>query len=397
MVRAQRDITVAATEAFRKNWEQFIRLTIKADFVEPVSTINNGYLHTFNASFDGLFLREQQSDSLLRANHPMMFGTIQPCIRIEDKLTVKHSSLHLGLFDICGFSVLDFSPLTAKDMAEATIKEFLIFYGDYLQLERDLLRVYYFGGGTLREITQGKIKSDDYIEPDNFSVDIWRSLGLADSQLICDFTNETFLLHLGNPLRAHHSGYRNDIYIQLPDANFEIGTLNFISHQTVIDDGEIVGLKPLPFYLREMAIGQERFLAAGADISDLYRLPYINPLLEAVSRNIPDLESARIYVDALRVIHYLFSDGWIYDRLRGRRYREHRNELNRLMEIIVGMGQDLTETEDVEALTLNAELQPWYPQLISGTDITIREIQAYRKRRPHLNSPTSCEQEVVTV
>jgi alanyl-tRNA synthetase len=381
MTTTKLNMTLKDVEEFRKQWQTFIRLTIKGEFVEPVSMVNSGYLHTLNASFDGLFLREQQSDSLLTANRRMNFGTIQPCIRTEDKLAIKKSPLHLGLFEICGFSILDFPQVTAKYMAEKTIKEFLVFYTDYLKLDKKLLRVYYFGGGSLRNITKGRIKSDDYIEPDNFSVNIWKGFGLNDNQLIPEFTNETFLLHMGNPLREHHSGYRNDIFVESKNVDFEIGTLNFISYQTVIEQGKIIGIKLLPFYLREMAIGQERFLAAIAGTRNLYNLPYINSLLQAVLRKLKDERVAMVYTDALRVIHYFFSDGWTYEKLRGRGYREHRHELNKFMEIITGLGKDLTKNQQIEILRLNSELQPWYPKLKSGIKTAVGEIEAYKRRK----------------
>src|SRR5205809_1244060 len=143
-------ITIQDIADFRVTFKRFISEVTKGEFVSPVHMVNNGYLHTLNASFDGLFLREQQSDSLLIANHPMNFGTIQPCIRTEDKQAERRSLLHLGLFNICGFSILDFQDMDAKAMAEKTIEEFFIFYTQYLKLDPKLLRIYIFGGGTLR-------------------------------------------------------------------------------------------------------------------------------------------------------------------------------------------------------------------------------------------------------
>jgi hypothetical protein len=148
---------------------------------------------------------------------------------------------------------------------------------------------------------------------------------------------------------------------------------------------EIVGLKPLPFFLREMAIGQERFLAAAAGMSELWHLPYLEPLVEVVTRQLADRTKSTIYVDALRVVHFLFSNGWTPDKLRGRKYREHRNDLNRLLKTIVDIGRELTETDEVEALTLNAELQPWYQALMPGAKVSIGEIRAYKEGRDGLD------------
>src|SRR3989338_8114047 len=148
-------ILVSDVQEYRNTFQRFITKVTKGKFVEPVPMVNNGYLHTLNASFDGLFLREQQSDSLLVANRPMNFGTIQPCIRTEDKLAERKSLLHFGLFNIYGFSILGFDQMTAKKMAEKTINEFVIFYTKYLHLDLKLLRIYFFSGGALSRISGG--------------------------------------------------------------------------------------------------------------------------------------------------------------------------------------------------------------------------------------------------
>ncbi|MBI4067249.1 hypothetical protein HY407_02605 [Candidatus Gottesmanbacteria bacterium] len=370
-------LTIKDVAHFRRTFYSFVKEVLHGKYVEPVPMVNNGYLHTLNASFDGLFLREQQSDSLLVANRTMNFGTIQPCIRTEDKLAEKRSLLHLGLFNICGYSMLDFGEMSTDEMVERTIEEFFTFYTKYLHLDPRLLRIYIFGGGTLRKITGGVIRNDEYIKSDDFSVNLWKRFGIPENQLIREYSKETFLLHLGNPLREHHVGYRNDIFMQVGDGLYEVATLNFISHQTVIENNEIIGIKKLPFYLREMAVGQERILAAIIGAHNLYALPYIKPLLEAIRQKIKDKQKALIFTDALRVIHYFFSDGWTYERLRGKRYREHRHELNKFMEIIAMYGKSLEPNDLSSFLKLNANLQSWYPVLQKGMALTIREINQF--------------------
>lgn len=361
--------SIADIVHLRQAWESFVQADIKGDFVKPVTMVNSGYLHALNASFDGLFLREQQTNSLLEANHPMNFGTIQPCVRIDDNFKSRASTLHLGLFEIWGTSVLGFEPTTSAQMATTTIREFLTFYTDNLGLDPNDLRIYYFGGGILSDITRGRAQSRDFIEPDNFSVSIWTTLGLQKSQLIPEHTNETFLLHLGNPLREHHSGYRNDIFIDLDGQSFEIATLNFISHQSVMENGQVVGIKPLPFYLREIAFGQERVLSAANRSADVYALPHISPLVA---------QSERDLADALRVVHYVASDGWTLDNLSGKKYREHRKELRGCLDRIVS--RNLNEAELKALLELNAKLQPWYTALEAGIRDTTQEITSYHKR-----------------
>lgn len=90
------------------------------------------------------------------------------------------------------------------------------------------LRIYYFNGGALKDTTGGRSQSDQYIKPDDFSINIWKSLGIKEEQFIPEYTNETFLLHI---------------------------------------------------YLREIAIGQERILAAMNGSANVFDLPYIAPLV----------------------------------------------------------------------------------------------------------------------
>lgn len=372
--------TIADVQDCRDTFQRFISEIPKGKFVEPVHMVNDGYLHTLNASFDGLFLREQQSTSLLVAHHPMNFGTIQPCIRTEDKQAEKRSLLHLGLFNICGFSILDFDDVDVQAMAEKTIDEFFLYYTKYLQLDPQLLRIYIFGGGTLRDITDGKIKSNEYIQPDNFSIKLWEKYGVTEDQCIQEHSKETFLLHLGNPLREHHAGYRNDIFMRVGDTAYEVATLNFISHQTVIENEEIVGIRKLPFYLREMAVGQERMLSAMHGLRNVYELPYVQPIVKMVENLIPDEQEALMYADALRVVHYFFADGLTYDRLQGRKFREHRHELNKFMEIVVNSGKGIDADALRALLRRNVELQPWLSILENGVQTTLEQLEFFRSR-----------------
>ena len=359
----------------RRIYEAFYRDVVGGRFVPPVSMVNRGYLHNLNASFDGILLRESNATSLLEPQQPVDFGTIQPCVRNEDQRSQRSSPLHLSLFEIFGYSRLDFEQMTPHGMAERTIDEFVKFYTNYLGLDPVLLRVYYFGGGTLREASKGRIRNDQDVKPDNFSRQIWASHGIEN--LVAEHSNETFLLHLGEPVREHHSGYRNDIFMRVGDTYFEIATLNFISHQTQIRGGEIVGISPLPFYLREMAMGQERILAAMQGSNDLYGLPFVAPLVDAVNRIIQDGEIAKVFADALRVVHYVISDGWTYDRLQGAEHERHRHELNGYVKILSEHGSAVGRDGFLRLLQQNAGLQPWYPKLASSIEQVVATISEY--------------------
>lgn len=370
--------TTKGVQDFRKIFRKFFQLIIGGKYVKPVAMVNKGYIHLLNASYDGLLLRETRAYSLLWPLISVIFGTIQPCIRIEDQKTLRKSPLHLSLFEILGYSILQFEDMTPEVMAEKTIKEFMIYFTEFLRLDPDLLRVYYFGGGTLREASKGIVKSDEYIKPDEFSVELWRSYGVED--LVAEYSNETFLLHLGKPYREHHAGYRNDIFMKVSNSCYEIATLNFISHQTIMENREIIGISKLPFYLREMAVGQERLLAAIQGSENLDGLPLIAPLVENTSLDLSE-EQAITYIDALRAVHYIVSDGWTYDTLRGHKYKYHRSDLNELVRVLWKDFEIIGEQKISELLQKNAELQPWYPKLETSGDQVIDMIKEYARRR----------------
>lgn len=364
----------------RQSWQRFVTNVVGGEFVKPVTMVNNGYLHALNASFDGLFLREQQSNSLLTANHPMNFGTAQPCVRAEDRSDTKASPLHLGIFEIWGTSVLGFEHVTPPQMADITIREFLTFYTDFLGMDSTSLRIYYFGGGTLKEITGGKSQSNEYIKPDDFSVDLWAKYGVGENQLTPEYSNETFLLHMGNPTKAHHSGYRNDIYFDIGKQQFEIATLNFISHQSVVEDRSIISVKPLPFYLREIAIGQERIISAMNESANVFELSHIAPLVAACTQIAEEPTKATVLADSIRAIHYIVSDGWTHNKLAGQRLREHRQEFSSFMKVLVS-NPEISGEDFRKLLELNASLQPWHQSLKSGVEPTLGEISLYKTKR----------------
>ena len=361
---------------FRAKWKQFVQKNLKAEFIKPVSMVNSGYLHALNASFDGLFLREQSTTSLLSASRPMCFGTIQPCARPDDKLAERSSPFHLGLFEICGTSILGFEHLRPEQATEVTVKEFMTFYKDCLGLDPSCLRVFYFGGASLESIGRGRVVSQQELAPDDFSFEIWKSNGLADYQLIPEYTNDTFLLHVANPLREHHSGYRNDIFFEADGVRFEIATLNFITHRSVIVDGVITEVVPLSFFLREIAFGQERCLSAIYSSKDVYHLPHVFPLVRAMQALVDDPQMALYVADAFRVVHYVVSDGWTLDKLSGRKHREHRGQLKEFLKVLSKVRAALNDGALRELLFVNSECQPWYPSLEEGVDATLTEIRS---------------------
>lgn len=164
------------------------------------------------------------------------------------------------------------------------------------------------------------------------------------------------------------------------DTYYEIATLNFISHQTQVRGRNIVGIAPLPFYLREMAAGQERVLAALQGSNDLYDLPFIAPLVIAAKTKLHDEEMAKVFADALRVVHYVISDGWTYDRLQGTEHERHRHELNGYVRMLNERVPAFDKDEFLGLLQMNAELQPWYPTLASNVEQVVATV-AYSKKR----------------
>ena len=366
---------------FRENYKEFIKREIGSKFVRPINIINAGYPYTFNASFDGLLKRETKSVSLVDIKNPVNFATIQPCIRTPDKPLQKKSLLHLSLFDMCGYIVLDVRKAELEELIEKTIKEFFVYYTKYLKLDPKLLIIYYFGGGTLRKISSGTVASDKFIEPDIYSPKIWKSLGLKEDQLIKESSRETFLLYTGMPPQEHHSGYRNDVFISLNKQKFELATLHFITHKSVMKEEKIAGISPLNFWFRGFASGAERCLAAINATANLYELPHIQPLYKLVLEKVKNQTKAMVATDALRTIHYVISDGWTHDKLQGKNFRKQRQELNKYFSLLLDFKNLFNENDLVKLLTTNVQIQPWYLKLEPNIDTVITEIRNYQERR----------------
>ncbi len=86
-------------------------------------------------------------------------------------------------------------------------------------------------------------------------------------------------------------------------------------------------------------------------------------------------------MDALRVVHYFFTDGWVYEKLHGKKYKEHRHELNKFMEILSNFGKNISKNTLNEFLTLDTHLQPWWKKLPEGIETTLLELEKFPKRK----------------
>lgn len=374
-------MTELTMQEFRKIYRDFAEKEIGSKLVEPVNIINKGYPYNFNVSFDGLVLRETKSDSLVDIKNLIQFATIQPCIRTLDMPTKRESLLHLSLFDMCGHIVFETDKTDLQKLIEKTITEFFIYYTKYLKLDPKLLIVHYFGGGTLKEISDGKVAYNDFIEPENYSPKIWKALGLKDEQLIKESSRETFLLYTGMPLLERSAGYRNDIFINLNNQKFELTTLHFITYKSVIENERVVGITPLKFRFRGFANGAERCLAAVNGVTNLYELPHIKPLYKLVLEEIINQTKAVIVTDALRTVHCIISDGWTRNKLLGKQFKDQRSGLNKYLNILSEYYHSIGEGKLTELLVLNFKLQSYYPKLKSSIKFVIDEIKEYSEKK----------------
>ncbi|MBI3051167.1 hypothetical protein HYY74_01795 [Candidatus Woesearchaeota archaeon] len=170
-------LTVAGIDRFIAAYERFV-VKLGMQFVNPVPAINDGYLHFLNASFDGLNLRQTEAKSLLEPGVEANFGAIQPCVRAEDAARAGYDLLHLGMFTILGTATWKFERLSPPQMARGTIGEFTGFYRDFLGMDPKRLKIFCFGGATVREASKGIISNDEYIPADGFSEELWREKGV---------------------------------------------------------------------------------------------------------------------------------------------------------------------------------------------------------------------------
>jgi hypothetical protein len=350
-------------------------------YLHEAPVIHSGFPSCFNLSFGEYELLREFNGQYLVYDHDCIYSKIQPCIRHQDWETIvkdeKNRWRYLSLFNMADVSglIIKQNNKEQEELGKHAIFSFVHFIVS-LGLKKENLRISYFAGGKVRDVTKGKYELETYIPSDPLK-DYWKTLGISENQFISDATRDTFLALqvFGLPTPW---GYRNEINYLHDGKLLDIGTVEYMKFEPVFVDKKIIALKPFRHSLGISAVGVERLLMIINNHANVYDIDIIEPLIHEVLERCEkkDKIQAMIIVQAIRALHQIISDGGIYSRLNTRRKEYVRMFCRDMVVAAKKINYNLSPIHIKKILQLNAKLQLFYPQLLNNIEITGQEIQA---------------------
>ncbi len=345
--------------------------------------INDADPTAFNYSMEEPILR--RFGDFFRITAPWQFSAVQPCIRTGDFSRLKSDQTdcsHLTLFHIMPIPFnLQPDQSQFKLWHETGIVKPLKFLTESLGLDLARIRLSYFSGGKISDITQGRATSTAYFPPDEHTLATCYAYGMTNEQMIPEASPNTFLCTSPVP-GGFYAGYRFEFFYVMPDSSLlEIGTGEALNFRQVVCDGRTTDILPMPSSVCVTALGLERCVFACNGGKTIEECSHIHSLVAEVAakNSAGNPRSAFLFVDAIRAVHLVVSDGGTYSGLN-RHLREH---FRALMKRVTSLADDLQFSHDDirQLLELNSTIQPWLPELSLGVNNTMQELHAYRDRQ----------------
>ncbi|MGV8150422.1 MAG: hypothetical protein ACP5NV_01715 [Candidatus Woesearchaeota archaeon] len=325
--------------------------------------INKGFPGTFNLSYSEENMLNEYG-GYVNFDHDYFFTKIQNCIRPQDLNPREEDTWkYLGVFemgDIIG--ELNYSKMPKTESRYKNIRALIDFFESNGIPKKKIFPSYQIGG-SVKEITKGKYLFDCRI-PSDPSRDIFIEFGIPEKNLIPDNTRDTLLALSLNQTTPW--GYRNEINVDVgTERLLDVATLEFFIWNPVMEKKTITGLVNSDSGAAINVIGLERFNMAINGFERVQDVDYIKPFYDRFGRE------NYLAGENLRALHALFSDISYYGLpLSGHIREKIRGILRRIPK--------LPSTTLKDALSANAELQPWHPELKEGIDATIERIERYR-------------------
>ncbi len=357
------------------------------EIVPPSSTISWLYPGQFAYCLNEEFIWDRYGgfvDSLPRIH----FHKIQPVIRWDDfvkyfqevkKDKAKEDSCHLGHFDmstITGGHIIDGEKTNEYESRAFTgLFDFLI---NECGLERRKFIVTYFSGARLSEIGVGKngyrkYKFDVEFAPDTRAKKLFSEVGISPSQMKVDPSRDCFLIPNWICGEVAPWGYRNEINYETEQGLVDIATIERLSLFPLRQNDEIVGVRPWEKSFVISGTGLERLAMVSEGLKKIQDVENVKPIYEACEKHENGINTA----ESLRIFHRIVADsrGDLSDR------RGHGKNRNRKYRKLMGNAYTLDLPEIQELLQINAEAQPWHPELAEAVDYAVSEIKEYAGRR----------------
>ncbi len=345
----------------------------------PASVCNSGFPSCFNVSMTEAEMHKLWGQ-YLKYDCDLIYSKIQPVIRHNDWQIILNDTenryRYLSVFDMADVAGLIIQKGNAKhrEAVEFSINSMLSFIKS-LSLDLNKIRVAYFEETNIDEATDGKYKLNKNFPTDPMFTYWENSSGLKKNQFIANHNRDTMLsLNIfGLPTPW---GYRNEIFYEHQGRLLDIGTVEHLMYAPVFNEQkEVVDIKPFEHSIAVTGVGVERILMVVNDISNVWDIDTIKPLVEKVEKlfNLDEIKAMQV-VQALRVIHRIIADCNFYANLGNKSRKKYFTKFFKTVAKHIDFNtENLRKIE--ELLILNSKLQPFYPELKLSISQTLVELK----------------------
>lgn len=350
-----------------------------AKAVKHAPVCNDGFPGTFNLSYSEAEMMENFGQ-YLDYDKDLIYSKIQPVIRFQDWPHIakhdEHSYRYLSVFDLAdiGGAIILKNSNDWEGVARSSINSLATFLFEKLQLDKSKIRISYFTGGNVSQVSKGKYDLSFDLPPDS-TVEFWKTHGIKSDQLVGDKTRNTLLALnvFGLPTPW---GFRHEINYLHDGKLLDIGTFEYLFYRPIFEKDKLIDLRRWEHLFVISAVGLERLLMVKNNFSRITDCAHIKPLIQSVlgiAKN-KNYQQAEIMIHALRAIHRIVSDCSSYGNFSQRRKEKLRIFYKAVImcQNILGIEIDRKHLETL--LRQNAELQDFYPELEMSVEKTVQEI-----------------------
>lgn len=347
--------------------------------IGPASVCNDGFPGTFNLSYSEAEMIENFGQ-YLDYNKDFVYSKIQPVIRFQDwshiKKSDEHSYRYLSVFDLAdvGGSIILKNNNDWENVVRFSINSLATLLFGELELDKSKIRISYFSGGNISQVSKGKYNLNFDLPPDN-TIEFWKIQGIRSDQFIADKTRDTLLALnvFGLPTPW---GFRHEINYLHEGRFLDIGTFEYLFYRPIFEKNVLTDLRRWEHLFVISAVGLERLLMVKNNFTRVTDCAHIKPLIESVLElaNNKNYQQAEILCQALRAIHRIISDCGGYENLSQRRKEKLRTFYKAVIMCKNQLGIKLEQEHLETLLRQNARLQSFYPELETSVEKTVQEI-----------------------
>ncbi|MDP2812594.1 MAG: hypothetical protein Q8O32_02785 [bacterium] len=353
--------------------------------VSRASVCNDGFPGTFNLSYSEAEMIEHFGQ-YLDYDKDLIYSKIQPVIRFQDwehiAIADEHSYRYLSVFDLAdiGGSIVLKQNKNWQKTVQISIDSLAKFLFDVILLDKTKIRISYFQGGDVSQVTKEKYKLNFKLPTDE-TREFWKQHGIQEKQFIPDESRDTLLALnvFGLPTPW---GFRHEINYLHNGKLLDIATFEYLFYRPIFNNNTLVGLRRWEHLFVISAVGLERLLMVINNFHHITECSHIRPLVESILNVATEKKEseAEILTQALRAIHLIITDCDSYTNLSPRRKEKLRSFLKAVISSHNKLGISLSKTNLEKWFKLNTELQPFYPELKKSVKRTVREVAEAQKR-----------------